>query len=100
MTDLYQNQTQLLSYELFLNNLDGTTTEPTIASGFFSLINASGTIVVPPTAVSISSNNVAEFLAKPSSGTALIGVYHEVWDLFVSNESFINTRILRIKELR
>jgi hypothetical protein len=99
---LYQNQTKEISYELWFRNRDKTETRPTVASGLFMLLDPSGNVVVPSTSVTISSTNKATFLARPTSGTGAIGIYTEVWDLFVNNgatvESFQHVDIMTIKE--
>ena len=95
---LYINETRELSFELWFRNRDKSETKPTVASGLFTLIDPSGNIVVPPTTTTISSSNKATFLAKPSSGTATMGTFIEIWDLFVGNsESFVNVDYLYIR---
>lgn len=98
---IFINESRELSYELWFRNRDKSETKPVVASGLFTLINPSGSIVVPPTAVSVSNGNRATFLAKPSSGTAATGTYQEIWDLFVNNgstvESFVNVDYLYLR---
>lgn len=96
--EIFKDTTYELAWELFLRDRNKQETKPTIASGIITILGPSGEIVVPATAVSVSNGNRVAFLTKPSSGTATVGAYKQIWDIFIGPQSYVHSDSLIIKE--
>lgn len=96
--DVYQNQTVNLVYELtFIDSL-GKMMKPEVSSGSFMLVGPSGEVIVPLSPLSITSPNIGAFKIRPTSGTATIGVYKEIYEFFTDGQSFPNVDTLTVRE--
>lgn len=95
---IYQNDCQYRSWELVVQSRDRRITKPTVASGTYTLLGPSGEIMVPATLVSVTSPNIVSFFIQPSSGSATIGEFSEVWHVWIGSENFTKQETLYIRE--
>ena len=64
----------------------------------FMLIDPSGNVVVPNSAVVVTGNNKCTFRLRPSSGTATAGIFQGIWDIYVGQESHVYVDVVTVKE--
>ena len=95
---IYQNDQQYRSWELFIQDRHRNLSIPTIASGTYQLLDLEGNEVVPLSSAIVTSPNKVSFLIRPSSGSATIGEYSEIWSVFIGSEIFTREETLYVKE--
>ena len=95
---IYQNQTQYRSWEVFVQDRNRNLSRPTVNSGTYNLIGPSGEQIVPTTQVVVTSPNIVSFLIRPSSGSATIGEFSEIWVVYIGSEDFTREETLYVRE--